>query len=463
MDLDEFQHLHIAWNIFSGKILYKDFFEHHGPIYSLLNGELFKIFNLSPTFDTIFFIRWISFFYMFILLFITFFIGKEILQSVIGGILSTAILSNLLFFQDSATEIRPDVLQNIFWLLGFLILLKNFSNASKFKTYFSGLFFCFAVLTNSKAAIGVFAVLVFYIFIFFQKKIDLKILYADLLLIFLGSLTSFIIISIYFISIGAFQQFWFYNFEFNLIAILKYHTSHSGYYLKYLLKHQIGFIIFTLFGFVLILKKFISEKENHDKKMLFLFIVSVITSASSLLGMYQQHYLQFLPLLSVICAFTINKSAELFFTNQTLIKKIVSFVAIIFLIVNLVQDEIWQTPWHESAKLKSQRSLTNFILKNTKRSEPIFFIWNNCGGYIFNEDVQYYWTENENLGKYFNRIKGYDVFGDALIKNMKTKNVRFIVAEEQELKNVLSPKAFNFIKNNYISNFNGYKCLWKRN
>ncbi len=46
---DELQHLHIAWLIAQGKIVYRDFWEHHGPLYSLFNGALIHLFNAEPT------------------------------------------------------------------------------------------------------------------------------------------------------------------------------------------------------------------------------------------------------------------------------------------------------------------------------------------------------------------------------------------------------------------------------
>ena len=31
-DQDEFEHIHAAWNIFRGQVMYVDFFEHHPPL-----------------------------------------------------------------------------------------------------------------------------------------------------------------------------------------------------------------------------------------------------------------------------------------------------------------------------------------------------------------------------------------------------------------------------------------------
>ncbi len=465
-DEDEFQHVHIAWNIFNGKILYKDFFEHHGPIYSLLNGLIFKSYNLSPSFNSIFILRYISFVCMLALLLISFLIGKEFFKSSLWGIISVAILSSLIFFQDSATEIRPDIIQNIFWLTGFLLLLKSLSHYSSLKNYFAGIFFGLAILTNSKAALGPFAVIIFFLVFYFLKKSELKKILKSISLLFIGGITSFILISVYFIINKSFTEFLFYNFEFNLIAILKYHSQQAPYYVKQMIFKQPVFLIFTLIGIYLLGKKIVqnykSDFIDHSKAELYLLVVSVVTAFSALLGMYMQHYLQFLTLLSIFTVYAIKELYRILYENKLISHKLIYVVSIFILTFNLIYAEYKETPLKKSVKLISQEKLTTFILQNTNRAEPILFIWNNCGGFMFNEDIQYYWMENEGFGKYFNKINGYEVFGDSLITNMKTKKVNYIIAGEDELKNVLSKDALSYIKDNYTANYNGYKCLWKK-
>lgn len=55
---DEFQHVHIAWNILNGKLPYRDFFETHGP---LSNGFFSFLLWLAPeptaSVNSIFFLR----------------------------------------------------------------------------------------------------------------------------------------------------------------------------------------------------------------------------------------------------------------------------------------------------------------------------------------------------------------------------------------------------------------------
>ena len=70
-DQDEFEHMHVAWNISTGKVIYRDFFQIHGPIFALLNGTLIKQFNLAPKIKTIFKFRFMGLLYSIFILFFT--------------------------------------------------------------------------------------------------------------------------------------------------------------------------------------------------------------------------------------------------------------------------------------------------------------------------------------------------------------------------------------------------------
>ena len=56
-DDDEFQHAHIAWLLWKGVVPYRDFFEHHSPLYHLL---VCPVFSLGSGVWQIFFLRAVS-------------------------------------------------------------------------------------------------------------------------------------------------------------------------------------------------------------------------------------------------------------------------------------------------------------------------------------------------------------------------------------------------------------------
>ncbi|MFM2151720.1 MAG: hypothetical protein RL199_155 [Pseudomonadota bacterium] len=57
---DEFQHAHIAWLTLRGKLVYRDFFEHHGPLHAFWNAALMAVAGARPSTATLLMLRWCS-------------------------------------------------------------------------------------------------------------------------------------------------------------------------------------------------------------------------------------------------------------------------------------------------------------------------------------------------------------------------------------------------------------------
>ena len=50
---DEFQHLHVAWQTLRGHLLFRDFFEHHGPLFAFGNALILGLVAGEPSFGAI--------------------------------------------------------------------------------------------------------------------------------------------------------------------------------------------------------------------------------------------------------------------------------------------------------------------------------------------------------------------------------------------------------------------------
>ena len=60
-DIDEFQHLHIAWNLREGRWPYRDFYEHHGLVLTLVNGAVLALRGKeAASLDSLVWMRWVS-------------------------------------------------------------------------------------------------------------------------------------------------------------------------------------------------------------------------------------------------------------------------------------------------------------------------------------------------------------------------------------------------------------------
>jgi hypothetical protein len=316
-------------------------------------------------------------------------------------------------------------------------------------------------MTNSKAAVGVALVFLYLFISWLISRTNKKEIVVNGLLILSGIAVVFTIIAFYFYINNSFNEFFFYNYEFNLIALMEYHSRNLKEYAGVLIKSQTVFVlagIVALLGFIISLKSW--KQLNNNPSKLFIFIITIVTSSTIFLGLYKQQYLLFLPLVSVVIINFINMLLNK--ADENKINILIPSAVIILLFGNLLYASISETPFVQKEEQKQQNKLTQFILDNSERTEPVFFLWNNCGGYMFNEDVQYYWLENEGFRTLFNRIVRYEVFGDSLINNLQRKNVRYLITPQKHLKMVLSEDAFNYVLRNFNNEneFNG--CLWIR-
>ncbi len=159
---DELQHLHIAWLIARGKILYRDFWEHHGPLYSLLNAALIYLFDTEPTIRILLWSRLLSMVLMCAVGAITWFIARSMGLSRMTAWLAVAAYASLDMIQNKGVEMRPDVLQTLFWISGVLLLLRNQSHGNMKQAAYAGALFALTILSNAKAGIGPFFAVLFY-------------------------------------------------------------------------------------------------------------------------------------------------------------------------------------------------------------------------------------------------------------------------------------------------------------
>lgn len=460
LDPDETQHMHIAWNIRNGKIPYKDFFEHHGPLNSLLNGFLFKTLSLKPSFGVFYVFRFIAFFYLLGMLYLTFLIGRRLFDSLTVGLASAAFLSSLIFFQDKATEMRPDGLQNLLWLAGAYLVLSNLDSGKRFPFLAAGVLFGLSVLTNMKAVIGPSSVLLFLgLSCVFDVKAR-KVILGRMLLILAGMLAVYSLMALYFFFEGALKPFLFYNMEFNLRALPLQRVMYPEYS-AFLLHNQSSFALMSLYGLsatALYLKKSGKTKPGKKEKTLFVFI-TLSASSTALLAPYSQNYLPFLPLLSVAAAYGLMRLINSLESTTISHKNVVSASIILITFGSLLYTSTKSAPLSPEKELPHQKDLLRFIVDNTPRDEPVLFTWNSCGGFVFNEDVQFYWTTVTGYKKIFEEEEGYDVFGQHLVDLLEEKRVRYGVSGIADFAWV-SNVTYDYVKSNYHPE---YYCLLARN
>ncbi len=456
---DEFQHTHIVWNMFhNAKLIYADFWEHHGVVYPVVNYVLFSVFDLDADFSTFTFLRCVSFFYMVILAYITFQLAQLLFRSHLLSFLSVAILSSIYYFHLNGIEIRPDQLQNIFWLLGLYVIIAHLRKDTPRAFYVSGILFGLAIAANTKAILGIAFVFLFLFLNLILQKAQFRANLFKLVAICLGivSVLGFIVLCFY--ALGGGEAYLRSNYYYNWVLLgMDKELGMLPFYWKEIYTHQLPLLILTCLSFLLLLWEVATKRCAEH--VLFLWVTAGSTS-TILLGMYSQSFLVFLPLLAILCAYGATRVFRLLKINTG---ELLVFSPILLLLFFVPMEdylvERLNSIDREPVLLQEQKDLSRFMLKHTQRSEPVFFFWNVCGGYVFNEDVQYYWSYNLLHGETARAIAGYDVYGDDLIRALEDKKVRFIIADPGEHRDLLSPRSRQYIENNYIR-LN--KCLLKR-
>ena len=154
-DPDEIESLHAAWKILQGGVIYRDFFEHHHPLSYLLMAPF-----LAVTAEDAAALIWMRLFNLVLIagiLVAAFEIGRR-LFNVAAALVGLVLLVSAPIFSAKIIELRPDVLQTFFGLLGLVLLIEHFERRRWYSAVASGLALGLAFATLQKAAFLALAV-----------------------------------------------------------------------------------------------------------------------------------------------------------------------------------------------------------------------------------------------------------------------------------------------------------------
>ncbi len=151
-DPDEFEHLHFAWAISAGQLPYRDFFEHHLPLYHYLLQPLFWFSRAEA--GTLIRARLFMLPFVLGIFFLTYRLGVRLYNRV-SAFLAVFLLSFMVMFLDKTIEIRPDTTAVFFWLLSLLLLTRGWENGRPASWFWAGVFLSAAFLNTIKIVFGI--------------------------------------------------------------------------------------------------------------------------------------------------------------------------------------------------------------------------------------------------------------------------------------------------------------------
>lgn len=453
-DYDEFQHAHIAWTLKEGKILYKDTFDHHGPIYAYLISTLWKMFHFKDQADTLIKMRIISLISLIILLILIYLIAQRVFNSLVGLLTLVIILCNKIFYY-KGIEIRPDIIQSIFIYSGiYFLVLIILKSKNKYNYFLVGFFWGFALITNFKTAIIVGGCSLFYLIVYF-KNIKL----VNVAETVFGLLIVIIPIYLFFYLNGAFDDFFYYNYTFNFKAYFIQNVAVMRIYdLKNNIFYNMAWIGLFFFG-----AYYLFKNKFNKRISVFLILISVFFVLLSWLHFYPQWKLALIPLSSIIPGYGFYSVLKKMDKIANL-KFLIFFIAFLFchLLTNVSHNKtynILNKEWNNTEQIE----FTNYINNLIYEDENIFIIWNIFGGYIFRPHLLYYWFINENQEKIMEDILGYELLGQNLIDQLEKKNCKYLILGD-EISYLLKSKyndSYQYIINNFKPS-ERYPYFWIR-
>ncbi len=192
-DIDEYAHLHWAFNFFSGIKPYTQFLYFFPPLYLLILYPLFVIAGKTVILLTL--ARFQAFTFFLFLLFVLFLLVRKV-RGAKTALLSIVILSFLPIPADKLLEIRPDTISTAIAILGMLFLIYSFDK----KKYLSLSGFCFglALMIVPKVLFFLPAVFITVLINFWKKKWRI----SDLWRIALGFMPPIIFTLLFFVAMG---------------------------------------------------------------------------------------------------------------------------------------------------------------------------------------------------------------------------------------------------------------------
>jgi hypothetical protein len=307
-DPDELEHLHFVWCISKGMVPYRDFFEHHTPLFHYALAALMPFYQVDRRFDDalafICLARRIDLMLAAAALALTFLLARLWRGSCTGWI-AIALLAVTPVFARKTFEIRPDVLALVLWL-GCLVALVHALSAASLRVRrravlfaLSGLLLGSAIMTTQKLLMVVpsFAVAMLWYVAAGQRQRRTRV--REVGLQFAAFCVPVLATLGYFWSKGALGAFIYYNLTLNLHW--KAHQS-PFYLLNEGFAENPSLLVFG--GLGLIVEGFRESRQRAFSvgKLLLLSSAGLIAGLWEMPVAQEQYYLTFLPLLAIFSA-----------------------------------------------------------------------------------------------------------------------------------------------------------------
>ena len=453
LNQDEFQHVHVAWNTLRGHVLYRDFFEHHGPLTAwlgsiVLNGRGAHVASLS-TFDLFRTLNLSGQCLLFglVALLVRRTGGTWAVSLSAAGLLATSQLMSWV-----GVQYRPDTLQNLLVVASLLLILDR-------RNALAGLCLGLLPTVHPKAVLAVGFVLAG-VALSSAVRYGRETRFSAFLRVewarwawFMGGLVGVQACVVGFFAVRGgvgdyWRRAWVGNFgSVGRAATVSDVAAASRAKLWMVDKPLLWALVFVFMGAAIVL-----WKERRDERMEGWLLVSGAAIASLVtFGLPFRAYALLLPL-TLMAGLT--GVASLWHVGRVrpaaLMIGLVTFGAGLRTLPRL-RDE-------PDAERAMQRTVLSRVLSVTPRDEPLFYVWpSRCAAYVFNVDAGYHWQQTTRAIFAVATPEHDAEFDRSFRENVMGGRVRY-VALDVELAAKLPAEFRAYLRTHFL--YQG--CLWER-
>jgi 4-amino-4-deoxy-L-arabinose transferase and related glycosyltransferases of PMT family len=376
---DEFESIHTAWKILFDGEMYKDFFQHHHPVFYYALTPFFKI--TGATTNIIYVLRLCMFFVFLGIGYATYLLAKT-LTNATTGLLSVILLYSLPVFTIRAIEIRPDVPMTFFSTLAITLWVMYLHNKKKL------------FLTTSALSLGLSCVfvprpmmlLIFFVAIslwFYQKPTKTEIIQYGAIFC-LPPLLGLA----YIITTGSFYPYVTYSWIFNFLSAAR---SSFLYNVIFILATNIPFAIFYGIGL---------SSTNTNLTPIVLISLCLITDFIAVPCSYLEYLLPTLPFVSII-------AATGFYIIITKYKNLLIPIILLTILPPFFTNYLRRVI---HSPLTKQVEKINYILSITNKTDLILddTALNDleaCN--LFRKDINFFWYDTNDAIPTYNHLQPY--------------------------------------------------------
>lgn len=409
LNVDELEHIHASWLVWSGKTPYLDFFEHHNPLlwylFAPITGFMFDNVN----------VYYVARFSVFLAVLTSWFFIYKIITRYFGTgkqwVLALLLFGCGDYLSRNFVEFRPDVFMNLCFWSGLYFLFRYFETKQSIKLTIS-----FALFTLSFFFLQKIILLLFFLGAFiFYALIKKQIKYQDFFKALCLPLLLFGIFTAWLFWHNMFALYFELNYKLNSLIPVYYgfhiiKTTPLNTIIN--MPTTLGYATITLTPSIILFScaailfypVFLSYNTIYSKCIIFLLFAELGIRLLTF-SPYAHYFSLFFELAAIVIACS-------FFKHDTPLKNKLYHTALGISCIIFASSIYTNEPSKNSSTTVLR--MADFVIKNTSPDETVFNA-DNCIYNLFRPDPSYVWFQLNDIGYIYETNFGKKTNLDTLI------------------------------------------------